>query len=91
MELWIWIARWIIPNFRYSNLFWVYFKKHEENIDNPLIRIFINEIENRITIKIKTGYHLELLTPKTMKLFGITENKITKNKNDRNVPHLKIT
>ena len=26
-----------------------------------------------------------------MKLLGSTENKITKNKNDENVPHLKIT
>ena len=89
---WIWITRWIIPNFRDSKLFWVYLKnKHRENIDNPLIRIYINEIENRITIKIKTRYHLELCTPKIRKLFGSTEKKITKDKNVENVPHLKIT
>ena len=29
--------------------------------------IFVNEIENRITFKIKTGYYLELLTPETNK------------------------
>ena len=39
----------------------------------------------------KTGYYLELLTTETMKLLGSTENKITKNKNGENVPHLKIT
>ena len=51
----------------------------------------MNKIENRITFKIKTGYHLELLIPETMKLLGSTENKITKDKNGENVPHLEIT
>ena len=39
------------------------FKKHGEKTDNPSIRIYkyINKIENRITLKIKTGYYLELL------------------------------
>ena len=40
---------------------------------------------------IKDGYSLELLTPETMKLLGSTENKITKDKNGENVPHLEIT
>ena len=53
--------------------------------------IYVNKIENRITFKIKAGYHLELLTPETMKLFGTTESNITKDKNDKNVPHLEIT
>ena len=66
-------------------------KKHGENTDNPSIRIYVNKIENRITFKIKTGYYLELLTPETMKLLGSTENKITKDKNGENVPHLEIT
>ena len=42
-------------------------------------------------VKIKTGYYLQLLTPETMKLLGSTENKITKDKNGENVPHLEIT
>ena len=67
------------------------FKKHNENIDNPSIRIYVNKIENRITFKIKTGYHLELSKPETMKLLGSTESKITKDKNGENVPHLEIT
>ena len=36
----------------------------------------------------KTGYYLELLTPKTMKLLGNTKRKIIKDKNGENVPHL---
>ena len=32
----------------------------------------------------------ELLTPEIMKLFGSTENKITKDKNGENEPHLEI-
>ena len=41
--------------------------------------------------KIKTGYYLGLLTPVTMKLLGSTKNKITKDENGENVPHLEIT
>ena len=51
-----------------------YFKyileKHETVTDNLLIRMYINEIENRITFKTNTGYCLELLTPEKMKLLG---------------------
>ena len=67
------------------------FQKNNEKIDDPSIRLYVNKIENRITFKIKTGYYLELLTPETMKLLGSTENKITKDKNGENVPHLEIT
>ena len=65
-------------------------KKHSESVDNPYIRIYVNRIENRITFKIKNGYYLELLTPETMKLLGSTENKINKDKNGENVPHLEV-
>ena len=41
--------------------------------------------------KIKTGYYLELLTPKTMELLGSTKRKITKDKNGEKVPYLEIT
>ena len=34
---------------------------------------------------------MELSTPETMKLFGSTENKITKDKNCENVPQLENT
>ena len=65
-------------------------KKHSESVDNPSIRMYINKIENRITVKIKNGYYLELLKPETMKLLGSTESKITKDKNGENVPHLEV-
>ena len=52
--------------------------------------MYVNRTENRITFKIKNEYYLELLTPETMKLFGSTESKITKDKNGENVPHLEI-
>ena len=78
-----------IPNIQ--NYFEYILKKHREKTDNPLVRIYINKIENRITFKIKTGYYLELLTPETMKLLGITKSKITKIENGENVPNLEIT
>ena len=65
-------------------------KKHSENVDNPSSRIYLNKIENRITFKIKNGYYLELLTPKTMKLLGSTESKITKDKNGEDVAHVDV-
>ena len=48
----------------------LYYKKHGEKTDNPLIKLYVNKLENRIIFKIKTGYHHELLTPETMKLLG---------------------
>ena len=85
-----------VPGGSYSvsdiqNYFEYILKKHEENIENPSVKIYMNEIENRITFRIKNEYSLELLTPETMKLLGSTKNKITKDKNDENVLHLEIT
>ena len=65
-------------------------KKHGENTDKPSVQIYVNKIENRVTFKIKNGYSLEPLTPETMKLLGGTKNRITKDKNGENVPHLEI-
>ena len=70
----------------------IFSKKHNEKIDNPSITIHLNKIESRITFKIKTGdYVQEVLTPETMKLLWSTENKITKDKNDKYVPYFDIT
>ena len=65
-------------------------KKHGKHFVNPSVRIYENKIENRITFKIKAKYHLELLTSETIKLLGSTENKINKDKNGKNIPHLEI-
>ena len=66
-------------------------KKQSEDIDKLSGQLYVNKIENRVTFKIKNAYSLELLTPETMRLLGSTENKITKDKNGENVPHLEIT
>ena len=65
-------------------------KRHGENTSKPSIQMYINKIENRITFKIKNGYSLELLTKETIKLLGSTDNKITKDKTGKNVPHLEL-
>ena len=65
--------------------------EYGQNVDNLSIQIYVNKIENRITFKVKNEYSLELLSKETMKLLGSTENKITKDKNGENVPHLEIT
>ena len=69
----------------------IFKKKHGEDIDKPSVQIYESKIEMRVTFKIKNGYSLEILTPETIKLLGSTENKITKDKNGENVPHLEIT
>ena len=88
-----WSEQFKLPDGSYSisdiqDYFEYILKKHSENVDNPSIRIYVNKIENRITFKIKSGYYLKLLTPETMKLLESTKSKITKDKNDENVPHL---
>ena len=60
---------------------------HETVTDDPSV----NKIKKRIVFKIKTGYYLELLTPKTVKLLGRTKSKINKDKNGKNMPHLEST
>ena len=53
--------------------------------------IYVNKIGNRIMLKIKTGYYLELLTPETMTLLLSTRGKMAKYENGENVHHLEIT
>ena len=68
MEWRIWITRWIIFYVRYLRLrdgsysmsdIQDYVEKKKKNggkSDNPLIRIYVDEKENRITFRIKAGY-----------------------------------
>ena len=91
-----WNDKFELPDGSYSvsniqDCFEYILKKKLENIDNPSVKIYVNKIENRFTFRIRNGYRLELLTPETIKLLGSTENKITKDKNSKNVPHLEIT
>ena len=85
-----------LPNGSYSvsdiqDYFEYNLEKHGEDIDEASVQILVNKIENKITFKVKKGYSLELLTPETMKLLESTKNKIIKDKNGENVPHLEIT
>ena len=58
--------------------------------ENPPVQIYPNKIKNRIVFKIKTGYKLELLTPKTMRLLGSTKKDVDAGKNSENVPKLEF-
>ena len=91
-----WNDKFEVPNGSYSvsdiqDYFEYILKKHGKGIDKPSVQIYVNKTENKITFKIKDGYSLERLTSETMKLLENTENKITNDKNGKNVPHLEIT
>ena len=47
------------------------------------INIHVNEIENRIIFKRKTGYYLSLLIPETIKLLGSIKNALLFSPRDR--------
>ena len=63
-------------------------KKHEKIGENAPILIYANTLNNRIVFKMKSGYKLELLSKKTMKLLGSTKDIIDADKNSENVPRL---
>ena len=75
-----------------QDYFEVIMKKHETiTDDNFPIKIYSNNIKNRIVFKTKTGYKLELLTNEIMNLLGngsIIDKY--KNKNTTNLPQLEI-
>ena len=91
-----WNDKFELPDGSYSisdiqDYFEYILKKYGKDIDKSSVQIYVNKIENRITFKIKNRYSLELSRPETMKLLESTKNKITKDKNSENVPHLQIT
>ena len=49
-------------------------KKHETLTKIALTHVYINGINNRLVIKIKDGYKLELQTPETMKYLVAQKN-----------------
>ena len=63
-------------------------KKYETIGETAPILIYANTITKRIVFQIKTGYKLELLSKKTMKLLGSTKDTIDADKNSENVPRL---
>ena len=58
-------------------------KKHEAIPENSPIQIYPNKIKNGIVFKIKTGYKLELLSLKAMKLLGSTKKMLIKIKMEK--------
>ena len=84
----VWTAQWILFHSRYSRLIWYIIRKNETITDKPQVQIYVNRIQNRVTFEIKSGHYIQFLTPKSMKLLWSTEEKITKDKNSENVPHL---
>ena len=80
-----WNDKFDLPDGSYSvsdiqDYFEYILQKHKEDIEKPSVQLYVNNIENRVTLKIKNRGSLELLTPETMKLLGSTDNKITKDK-----------
>ena len=82
-----------VPDGSYSiaapqNYFEYIIKKHETIADVSPMLIYVNEINNRIVFKIKSGYKLELLSKETMRLLGSSADTIDGDKNSELVPKL---
>ena len=75
-----------VPDGSYSivalqNYFEYIIKKHETIADVSPVLIYVNEMNNRIFFKIKSGYKLELLSKQTMRLLGSLTDSIDGDKN----------
>ena len=82
-----------VPDGSYSiaalqNYFEYIIKKHETIADDSPVLIYVNEINNRIVFKVKSGYKLELLSKETMKLLGSSSDTSDGEKNSELVPKL---
>ena len=82
-----------VPDGSYSiaalqNYFEYIIKKHETITDVSPVLIYVNEINNRIVFKIKSGYKLQLLSKETMKLLKSSSGTIDGDKNSELVPKL---
>ena len=71
-----------------QNYFEYIIKKHETIADVSPVLIYVNEINNRIVFKIKSGYKLELLSKETMRLLGSSTDTIDGDKNSELAPKL---
>ena len=82
-----------VPDGSYSiaalqNYFEYIIKKHETLAEVSPVLIYVNEINNRIVFKIKSGYNLKLLSKETMRLLGSSSDTIDGDKNSELVPKL---
>ena len=71
-----------------QNYFEYIIKKHETTSDVYPVLIYVNEINNRIVFKIKSGYKFELLSKEMMRLLGSSTDTIDGDKNSELVPKL---
>ena len=71
-----------------QNYFKYIIKKHETIAEVSPVLIYVNEINNRVVFKIKSGYKLELLSKETMRLLGSWSDTIDSDKNSELVPKL---
>ena len=71
-----------------QNYFEYIIKNHETIAEVSPVLIYVNEINNRIVFKIKSGYKLELLSKETMRLLGSSSDAIDDDKNSELVPKL---
>ena len=88
-----WNDKFNLPDGSYSiSVFQDYFhciiKKQKTIADNRPVQIYTNSIKNKIVLKIKTGYKLELSSPATMKLLGSTKKDVDQNKDAEDAPKL---
>ena len=90
MERWVWTTRWFLFCFKYSRLHRIYLQKHEKLTTVPPIHVYSNRIFNRLVLKTKDGYKLELRTPERIGLFGSTKKLIDKTKNGEKIPSLEV-
>ena len=67
--------RMINLNYQMDRILYQIFKIILSRFDKPSLQKYVNKIENRVTIKIKNEYSLELLTSETMKLLGVMKTK----------------
>ena len=82
-----------VPDGSYSiaalqNYFEYITKKHETIAEVSPVLYYVNEINDRIVFKIKSGYKLELLSKETMRLLGSSSDTIDGDKNSELVPKL---
>ena len=82
-----------VPDGSYSiaalqNYFKYIIKKHETIANVSPVLIYVNEINNRIVFKIKSGYKLALLSKGTMRLLGSSTDTLDVDKNSELVPKL---
>ena len=71
-----------------QNYFEYIIKKHETIAEFYPVLIYVNEINNRIVFKTKSGYKLELLSKETMKLLRSSVDIVDGDKNSELVPKL---